>query len=220
MKKNGQQERDLSISRFHISANPTKYVSLLLFALLYIASASAQPFDRSAKYQISVWGMNIGEFTVDQKIEDEDIAINAVTDVYVRMIFSYQVKYIQHSLYRHGILWSSHVKTLKNGKINSNTCLDRQAENYLLTKDGDATIINGDITYSGSLLYFQEPKQIDCIYNERNGEKNTIKSLDGHTYAIVDIKGSRTNIYEYQNGILTRAELIHTLATIHLKRIL
>jgi hypothetical protein len=196
-----------------------KYMMGLIIMFLFFKSAAAQPFERSAKYQISVWGMNIGEFTVDQKMEGEDITINAVTDVYVRMIFSYQVKYIQHSLYRHGILWSSHVKTLKNGKINSNTRLDRQTENYLLTKDGDATIINGDITYSGSLLYFQEPTQINCIYNERNGEKNTIKSLDGHTYAIVDMKGSKTNIYEYENGILIRAELIHTLATIHLKRI-
>ncbi|MDD2307167.1 MAG: hypothetical protein PHP53_20860 [Prolixibacteraceae bacterium] len=197
-----------------------KYMMGLIVMFLFFKSVAAQPFEGSAKYQISVWGMNIGEFTVDQKIEGDDIRINAVTDVYVRMIFSYQVKYIQHSLYRHGILWSSQVKTLKNGKINSNTRLDRQTENYLLTKDGDATIINGDITYSGSLLYFQEPKQINCIYNERNGEKNTIKSLDDHTYAIADMKGSKTNIYEYQNGILIRAELIHTLATIHLKRIL
>ena len=197
-----------------------KYMMGLIVMFLFFKSATAQHFERSAKYQISVWGMNIGEFTVDQKIDGDDIRINAVTDVYVRMIFSYQVKYIQHSLYRHGILWSSHVKTLKNGKINSNTRLDRQTENYLLTKDGDATIINGNITYSGSLLYFQEPTQINCIYNERNGEKNTIKSIDGHTYAITDMKGSKTNIYEYQNGILIRAELIHTLATIYLKRIL
>ncbi len=197
-----------------------KYMMGLIVMFLSFKSVTAQPFERSAKYQISVWGMNIGEFTVDQKIDGDDIRINAVTDVYVRMIFSYQVKYIQHSLYRHGILWSSQVKTLKNGKNNSNTRLDRQTENYLLTKDGDATIINGDITYSGSLLYFQEPKQINCIYNERNGEKNTIKSLDDHTYAIVDKKGNKTNIYEYRDGILTQAELIHTLATIHLKRII
>jgi len=196
-----------------------KYMMGLIVMFLFFKSAAAQPFERSAKYQISVWGTNIGEFTVDQKVEGDDIRINAVTDVYVRMIFSYQVKYLQHSLYRHGILWSSQVKTLKNGKINSNTRLDRQIENYLLTKDGDATIINGNITYSGSLLYFQEPTLINCIYNERNGEKNMIKSLNEHTYAIIDKKGNKINIYEYQDGILLKAELIHSLATIHLKRI-
>jgi len=197
-----------------------KYMMGLIVMFLFFKSATAQPFERSAKYQISVWGMNIGEFTVDQKMVDNNITIEAVTNVNVRMIFTYQVKYIQQSFYKHGILWNSHVEILKNGKINSNTRLERQAENYLLIKDGDAALVDGPITYSGSLLYFQEPKQIYCIYNERNGEKNTIKSLDDHTYAIVDKKGNKTNIYEYRDGILTQAELIHTLATIHLKRII
>jgi len=136
------------------------------------------------------------------------------------MIFSYQVKYIQYSLYRHGILWNSDVETLKNGKLNSSTRLERQTENYRLTKDGVETWISGLITYSGSLLYFNEPKLISYIYNERNGERNTIKNIVGHTYAIIDQKGNKTNIYEYQDGILLKAELIHSLATIHLKRII
>jgi len=197
-----------------------KYMMGLIVMFLFFKSAAAQPFECSAKYQISVWGMNIGEFTVDQKIDGDDIRINAVTDVYVRMIFSYQVKYIQYSLYRHGILWNSDVETLKNGKLNSSTRLERQTENYRLTKDGVETWISGLITYSGSLLYFNEPKLISYIYNERNGERNTIKNIVGHTYAIIDQKGNKTNIYEYQDGILLKAELIHSLATIHLKRII
>ncbi len=200
--------------------NVGKRTILFITMLLVFKLATAQAFERSAKYQISVWGTNIGEFTVDQKMVDNNIIVEAIIDVNVRMIFTYKVKYIQQSFYKYGILWSSHVETLKNGKINSNTRLERQAENYLLTKDGDETIINGPITYSGSLLYFQEPTLINSIYNERNGEKNAIKSLDNHTYAIVDKKGNKTNIYEYQDGILIRAELIHTLATIHLKRII
>lgn len=197
-----------------------KYMMGLIVMFLFFKSATAQPVERSAKYEISVWGMNIGEFTVDQKMVNNNITIEAVTNVNVRMIFTYHVKYIQQSFYKQGILWSSHVETLKNGKINSNTRLERQDENYLLIKDGDAALIDGPIIYSGSLLYFQEPSLMSCIYNERNGEKNMIKSLDDHTYAIVDKKGNKTNIYEYRDGILTRAELIHTLATIHLKRII
>ena len=197
-----------------------KSILIMLVELFLITSTNAQLLDHSAKYQISVWGMKIGEFFVDQKVEGENITINAVTDVDVSMIFTYRVKYIQQSLYRHGILYSSHVKTLKNGKINSDTYLVMQAENYLVIKDGDTTFINGPITYSGCLLYFHEPKLISCIYNERNGEKNTIKNLDNSTYAIIDKKGNKTNVYEYDDGNLIRAELSHTIATIHFKRIL
>lgn len=200
--------------------NIGKRMVIFITMLLVFKLATAQAFERSAKYQISVWGINIGEFTVDQKMVDNDITVEAIADVNVRMIFTYQVKYTQQSFYKHGILRSSHVETWKNGKINSNTRLERQAENYLLTIDGDASLINEPITYSGSLLYFMEPALVDCIYNERNGEKNRIKSLDDHTYAIVDKNGNKTNTYEYQEGVLIRAELIHTLATIHLKRII
>jgi hypothetical protein len=199
--------------------NTGKPIILIIIVLLVFKSSIAQSFTHSAKYQISVWGMNIGEFTVDQKKADEQLTIEAVTDVNVRMLFTYRVKYIQQTCYKNGILWSSDVETLKNGKLNSSTRLERQAENYRLTKDGVETFIGGFITYSGSLLYFNEPKQISSIYNERNGERNTIKNIADHTYAIVDKKGNKTNIYEYQDGILLKAELIHSLATIHLKRI-
>jgi hypothetical protein len=200
--------------------NVGKRMILITAMLLVFKLVTAQIFELSAKYQISVRGMYIGEFTIDQKMVDNEITIEAITDVNVRMIFTYQVKYIQQSFYKNGNLWSSHIETLKNGKINSNTRLERQADNYLLTKDGVKTLIDGPITYSGSLLYFQEPTVINLIYNERNGEKNVIKSFDNHTYGILDKKGNITNIYEYQDGILIRAELIHTLATIHLKHII
>lgn len=199
--------------------NTGKHIILIITMLLVFKSSHAQSFTYSAKYQISVWGINIGEFTVDQKTADEELTIEAVTDVNVRMLFTYRVKYIQQTCYKHGILWRSDVETLKSGKLNSYTHLERQAENYRLSKDGEETLIGGFITYSGSLLYFNEPKLISCIYNERNGELNTIKNIGDHTYAILDKKGNKTNTYEYQDGILLKAELIHSLATIHLKRI-
>lgn len=198
-----------------------KYMLNLVVLLFLFQSAIAQPNERSGKYQISVWGMNIGEFTVGQKMDGSDITIEAVTDVNVKMIFTYRVKYVQRSLYKNGILWNTNIDTFKNGKIYSNTHLERQADNYLLTKDGEKSIINGTITYSGSLLYFQEPKLIGSIYNERNGEINSLINLeDINTYAIVDKKGKKTNKYVYQEGILMSAELIHSLATVYLKRIM
>ena len=196
--------------------NAEKRIISVIALLLVFKLATAQAFERSAKYQIRVWGMNIGEFTVSQKTQGEDMSIEAITDVEVKMIFTYRVKYIQQSLYRHGTLWNSHVETLKNGKINSDTRLEKQGENYLLTQNGDSALIHGNITYSGSLLYFHEPVQIKYIYKERTGDKNSFKSLDDHTYAIVDEKDIKTNVYKYENGVLVSAELIHSLATIHM----
>jgi hypothetical protein len=196
----------------------TKYGLGLLIVFLFIASVSAQSTDRTAKYRIRVLGMNIGEYTVTQKTMNGDISIEAITDVEVKIIFTYRVRYVQHSLYRHGSLWSCHVQTIKNGKVNSDMQLEKQGEAYLLLEDGDSTFIHDNITYSGSLLYFNEPKEVSDIYNERSGEKKPLKCVADHTYIITDEKDNKTNEYHYKDGILVRAELMHPLATIHLER--
>ena len=196
----------------------TKYGLGLLIVFLFMASVSAQSTQRTAKYHIRVLGMNIGEYTVTQETKDGDISIKAITDVEVKIIFTYRVKYVQHSLYRNGNLWSCHVQTIKNGKVNSDMRLEKQGELYLLVEDGDSTVIHDHITYSGSLLYFNEPKKVDIMYNERNGEKKTLKCIADHTYVITDEKNNKTNEYHYKDGVLTRAELKHPLAVIHLER--
>ncbi len=190
----------------------------LLFVLLLAWPASGHAADRTAKYSIRVLGMNIGQFTVNQKDVDEDIRIEAVTDVEVKIIFTYRVKFIQHSVYRKGLLWSSHVQTVKNGKVNSDMKLQRKDGLYELNEDGKTSVVHGNITYSGSLLYFNEPKNISVMYNERNGEKKPLKAIAEHIYIITDDKNKKTNEYEYENGVLARAELIHPMATIRLER--
>ncbi|MEL7589277.1 MAG: DUF6134 family protein [Prolixibacteraceae bacterium] len=197
----------------------TRYSLALLLIFFFAASLSAQSTDRTAKYRLRVLGMNIGEFTVNQKIAGGDMRIEAITDVEVKIIFTYRVKYIQKSLYREGSLWSSHVQTIKNGKLNSDMRLEKKDESsYLLVEDGDTALVKGNIDYSGSLLYFNEPKQISYLYNERSGEKKTLKAVADHTYVIVEGKEKKTNEYEYENGILARALLIHPLATVHMER--
>jgi hypothetical protein len=196
----------------------TEYGLGLLIVFLFIAPVSAQSTQRTAKYHIRVLGMNIGEYTVTQETKDGDISIEAITDVEVKIIFTYRVKYLQHSLYRNGSLWNCHVQTIKNGKVNSDMHLEKQVETYLLVEDGDSTFIHDHITYSGSLLYFNEPMKVSTMYNERSGEKKPLKCIADHTYIITDEKDNKTNEYHYNDGVLTRAELKHPLAVIHLER--
>lgn len=193
----------------------------LVIGFFLTASALALPADQFAKYHIRVLGMTVGELTVTQKTMDEGaISIEAVTDVEVKLIFTYRVKYIQHSSYRDGYLQKYHIQTLKNGKMNSDTRLEKTGDAYLLIKDGDSTYVHDEITYSGSLLYFNEPRDIPHIYNERKGENKPINSIDKHTYIITDEKDRKTNEYQYEGGILDLATLIHPLATIRLERFL
>lgn len=195
----------------------TKHIFGSFIVLFFLFSGYAQAIDRHAKYRIQVMGMDIGRYVVNQQTKESEIRIEAITDVEVKLIFTYRVKYIQNSLYRNGQLWSSHVQTIKNGKVNSDVWLEKQGGIYHLKKDGESAYIHDRITYSGSLLYFNEPKEVSYLYKERSGEKQPLKRTADHTYILTDEKNKKTNEYEYEEGTLVRAALVHPVATIRLE---
>lgn len=193
--------------------NSSRLVALIIFLAATINTYAAE---RTAKYELRVFGMNIGTFTVHQETTGNEIKTTGVTDVKVKIIFTYHIKYVQNSLYQDGILQHSHVETIKNDELNSDTWLKKQANNYLLINEADTTTIHDEINYSGSLLYFCEPQEVTTMYKERTGERNEVEKTGEHTYITTDGDGNTSNEYEYKNGILTHAKLKHPLATIHM----
>jgi len=195
-----------------------KYFLCFLVGILLHTSVLANPNELTAKYSMHFLGVNIGEFFVTQKNENGNVNIEAITDVKVNLLFTYRVKYIQNTVYEQGVLKSSNVKTYKNGKLNSNMSLKLEKDYYLLVVDGDTTVVNDSITYSGSLIYFNEPKGIKNIYKERSCEMKQIDDVGNHVYVIKDEKDRELNKYYYENGILKYAEMRHTLGVFEILR--
>ena len=90
---------------------------------------------------------------------------------------------------------------------------------YLIVVDRDTTIINDSITYSGSLIYFNEPNEAKSIFNERNSEMRQISPAGNHTYIIKDEKEKLLNMYFYEDGILQHATMRHVLGNVELIRV-
>lgn len=190
----------------------------MFLGVLFFTSVSAKPNELATRYKLLLFGLNIGEFSVTQTDNNGNVNIEAITEVKVNLLFSYRIKYVQNTVYNHGILQSSRVETYKNGKLNSNMWLKLQNNSYLIVNDGDTTIIENTITYSGSLVYFNEPVGIKNIYKERSNEMKQITAVSNHTYIIKDGKDREMNRYYYEDGILQYAEMRHPLGTIELIR--
>lgn len=195
-----------------------KYFLSVLLSVLFFTSISANPKELATKYSMYMFGVNIGEFSVIQSNKNGNINIEAITDIKVNLLFSYRIKYVQHTVYNQGILQSSHVETYKNGKLNSSMWLKYEEGSYLLVVDGDTTIINDSITYSGSLIYFNEPKGIKRLYKERSAEMRQINAVSEHVYTIKDDKDREINKYYYKDGTLQYAKMRHPLGNIELKQ--
>lgn len=198
----------------------TKYVLCLLVGLCLLTSITARPVTLTAKYKIYMLGANIGEFSVTQTNSHGDLNIDATTEVEIKFLFSYRIKYVQNTAYNLGVLQNAHVKTYKNGKLNSTMKMTLNEVAYQLIIDGDTTTINDSVTYSGSLIYFNEPKTATRIFKERNAEMRQIAPAGNHTYIIKDEKGKLLNKYFYEDGILKHATMRHALGNVKLKRII
>jgi hypothetical protein len=190
---------------------------ILVVSWFNLQAVFAQADEQTAMYDIRVFGKQIGVFTVTQVTTANTIDVKAITDVNITILFAYRVKFVQHSIFQDGILISARTQTYKNDKINSDMHLERQGETYEVIEDGKSRTFEGSITYSGTLLYFNEPLQKTDIYYERTGVMTSIERIADHSYLIAIEKSKRTNRYHYKDGILVRAELVHPLAVIYLK---
>lgn len=197
-----------------------KYVLCLLLGFFVLTSVTANPKTLTAKYKIYLLGANVGEFSVAQTNNQENVIIDATTEVEIHLLFSYRIKYVQKTVYNQGVLQNANVETYKNGKLNSTMCMKLNKEAYQLIVDGDTTIINGVITYSGSLIYFNEPQTATRIFKERNAEMRQITPAGNHTYTIKEEKGKLLNKYFYEDGILQHATMRHALGNVVLKRVI
>jgi hypothetical protein len=202
------------------SCRNKKFFLLLLPAILFSAYVSARPHEMKTMYRINLLGAKIGKFSVIQKNENGNINIEAITDVEVNLLFSYHIKYVQNTVYEQGVLKSSNVKTYKNGKLNSDTMLKLKNDVYLLIADGDTSVVTHPITYSGSLLYFNEPLGVKQLYKERTAEMRPITPLAEHTYVVTDENERELNRYIYKNGVLEYAKMQHSLGAMELKRVI
>ncbi len=191
-------------------------VNLFYFPVSNICMAQKQ----TAKYNIRAFGMDIGELNVEQQINGHDTIVKAITNIDFRFIFTYKGNYLQEGYYHNSDLRNSHLRTIRKGKVNSDTHIIKNKDSYMLIKNGDTSCIHNKIRYSGSLVYFNEPKNISTIVYEMDGERKNIEAVGKHTYHIFSQNKSKKNDYEYvyESGILKRAIIKYPLAVIYLER--
>jgi hypothetical protein len=192
---------------------------VVLIPLSLTLGIKAQADFQTAKFNIRALGIDLGEMTVTQVSEGEEVIVEATSEVEVNFIFTFEVRYVQYCKYRSGELLESSLKTYKKGEVNSDTRLTKVKDGYVLEKDGEVTVINDRITYSGSMLYFNEPKDVDSMYIEMSGAKDQVKHIGAHVYEVLDTESGRKRTYEYEGGKLVKTEIHYRLATIRTEKI-
>ena len=190
------------------------FIFFNLLCVLFFSSLQSQ--NKTSVYDIHAMGVDVGTITVHEELRGEDLFIEAISEAEVRIIFEFRVKYVQTSRYRNGIMQESLLKTYKRDKVNSITKLTINNTGYTLNKNGKESQIQDIIKYSGSSLWFHEPKEGIAMYFEISGEKAKVKLISAHKYSIKHPDNGNKNEYTFKKGMLDQAVINHRIANIYL----
>ncbi len=205
-----------------------KIFFITLTALLLVNFAFSQTY----RYNIVSNGQIVGKLTATQTIggnkinnsEDQKasggdqkplsknqktISIKSEFDVHLFIVV--HVEYDMDCKYTDGILVESSVETYKGDNLHSSTKGEKIDDTYKSIRDGDESIHNGAISYSGAMLYFKEPKGITHVFSEIHAIDKPVTEVNTNHFKISDPNTGHTNQYFYKDGILQKAVIDHSL---------
>ena len=180
-------------------------VILILNSLLVIAQ------NVTLNYDLSVAGNSIGNLTAVKTVIGNSITYTANSSDTIHLFGETQISTSLAVVSIDGIFQSSHYKIEKNGTINDESTTILKNGVYYISHNGKTSQINSPITYSTTMLYFDEPKKVSSVFAELEGINKNIESLGASIYQLTDPGNHHTNSYTYENGILKEALVSHML---------
>lgn len=190
-------------------------------------------YSQSHRYNIIAKGQNVGVLTA-VKIKGSDAPKEATGDAAasaikenqdqikvtssfdVHLFIQVHVKYDMNCIFENGMLMDWSVETFKDDDLHSSS--KGQAENgkYVIAEDGEDKVHEGAIMFSGAMLYFNEPDNIDSIFSEIHAKEKPVKKIEAGHYQIIDPATGQSNHYFYRDGVLQKAVIDHSLFSFQL----
>ena len=186
-----------------------------LFVTIAFLLAFTFSYSQTYRYKIISNGQVVGELTATQissegqstqtPSEDEPAqtananqkTINIMSEFDVHLFISVHVKYEMKCKYIDGVLVESSVETYKDNDLHSSSKGEKINDTYKVVADGDVLTHEGDIAYSGGMLYFKEPQGLSNIFSEIHAREKPVKKVNESHFMVTDPKTGQSNQYFY-----------------------
>jgi len=194
---------------------PAKRLSVTILFLAIGTMAFAQ--EQTLNYNVMHGDKTVGHMKLQKTMNGDDTFLKVASDVKMRFVFSIQVNIREDSHYRNGMLMSSHVSRMVNGKQKANKITKACNGCYQLTDDDDVKQIDQkQINNNLTLMYLQEPVGLSQVYSDNFQQFVQVKQVSSHTYRI-NLPDGNYNFYTYTNGICSKVDIHHSLYTIQIQ---
>jgi hypothetical protein len=192
-------------------------ISTLL--VLVFVGLPAQAIAHTLKYKVYRDGKEIGYIRAVRSTQGEQVVYDVETHMTIKVLINQKVDYTSNAVYTNGILQSSSARSWVNDKVHHSCYTTLKGNKYIVKTDKDNLVINRLISYSGVLLYFREPGNVDRVFSEMSGQDNLMRKAGAGYYILTNSKSKKQNKYWYKGGMLDRAFINHTLIDIEIQRV-
>lgn len=192
------------------------FLFVLLTALLPLAIAA-----QKLSYDMYALGNKIGTMDIEKTIRaDGSEYYTLKSKATAKVLWSTRTsETIYEIVYKGGKLISSSHKYYENGKLEKYCYVTANGTKYDVKSYRQTTSFTEAPTYSIVSVYFKEPKGINKIFYEAEGDFSSLKPSDEPgSYEFKSSDGNR-NIYKYVNGKMMEAEFHVSIITVKVKRV-
>jgi hypothetical protein len=159
----------------------------------------------------------LGNLIVTQTNQDNKINIHVISEIIVKKLVSVSISYTLDSEFLNGKLQSNKITTYRNKRLQAIMTTTRNEDGYLFTKNGHSSQLKKFI-YCESMMYYNEPVDLDEVYSEFDGVIKRIERTKLHEYELTNPDNGNISKYFYSNGLLERAIVRSPLITLYLYR--
>lgn len=182
----------------------------LIISLLLISNIIAGQVDKK-HYKIMSDDDHVGHLIASKRADGEHLKYEISSDVTIRILFKIQMTNEIQAVFKDGILIYSSATLFMNGRVYSDTKIEKANGYYTVSKDGHETkIYTNAIRSSSAKLYFVEPVGEEVSLSETEGELKDLDIQGVQKYALTADGSDRsvsTYFYSTTNG-LSRIHLV------------
>ncbi|MEZ4826068.1 MAG: DUF6134 family protein [Bacteroidia bacterium] len=196
-----------------------KKLIITLFSLIFsVVALFGQTSNQT--YFMKALGKKIGELHYTRQVSGEDVYFSNVGFLEVNLLVKKVRMDIENRIHYHaGQFISANNKAIVNGEVHNSSRIEWNGKSYTMQIDGgEKKTISSPIFYSGSRLYFEEPRGIEKAFSEASGIYMSVKPLGAGAYEVTDPQTERSMVYYYENGVQTKVSMKHPLLTVYLVR--
>lgn len=190
-----------------------------IWTLIFFFCSALPGLARTDEYIIKdADDQDLGRLVVINTIKEDHEEILVKSEIKVKKLITVTISYSLHSIFYQNCLVQNDVITFRNRKPQDIMSTKRASEGYIFSKNSEERNV-GDVPYSESMMYYNEPVNRSEIYSEFDGVFKTVKKTsEPNGYQLTNPLNNNESYYYYEDGILERAIVKHALISLYLYR--